>query len=148
MLKRLLPLLIFTLVFIIHILYFKLANFGCFSGNTDWFSSYMRLQEYYMGFSYAISLSFAVFAFMKFRECKGKAIGAGVGAGAWAIALWTMGCFLAGCCGSPMWIVYVNLLGISALKVPKWSLATMSLVMVILWLRKKLPKYCSTNTGK
>lgn len=146
MLQVLFPLLTFILVFMCHLLYFKFANFGCIAGNSGWFAIYLELQEYYLGFSYAISLAFAAFSFMKLKECRKKAIGAGIGASAWVVALWALACFLTGCCGSPMWIVYVNLLGISILKVPKWSIAIISLVMVLLgylWLRKKMPKYCS-----
>ena len=145
MLKVFLPLLTFIVVFIMHLLYFAHANFDCVAGTVDWFAMYVSLQEYYMGFSYAISLAFVAFSFMKFKECRKKAIGTGIGASAWVIAVWILGCFLVGCCGSPMWIVYVNLLGISILKIPKWSIAMISLLMVLLgflWLRKKMPKYC------
>ncbi len=141
----------FILAFIVHLLYFKLVNFGCAGGKTEWFTTYLRLQEYYLGFSYAVSAAFAAFAFMKFKECKRKAVDAGIGVSVWAIALWTLGCFLAGCCGSPIWIIYINLLGISMLKIPKWSVAITSLVMVALgylWLKKKLPKYRPKDNGE
>lgn len=151
MLKILIPILTFISVFVSHILFFKIINFGCFTENADWFTAYLRLKEYYLGFSYAISVAFAVFAFMKFKACRGRSIGAGVGAGVWVATLWTLGCFLVGCCGSPMWIIYFNLFGISVLKIPKWSIAMMSLVMVFvgyLWLRKKLPEYCTGERKK
>lgn len=145
MLKVLLPVLTFVLIFISQLSYFKFTGLGCSVENADWLAIYLRNQEYYLGFSYAVSGAFSVFAFMKFNQCRGKAIGVGLGASVWAIALWSIGCFLAGCCGSPMWIVYANLFGISILKIPKWSIAIMSLVMVILgylWLRRKMLKYC------
>ncbi len=145
--KILVALLIFISVFILHLLYFKVIAFGCSGGQGQWFTTYLRLQEYYLGFSYAVSLAFAVFAFMKFKEYRKKAIGAGIGASAWVIALWTLGCFLVGCCGSPIWIIYINLLGISMLEIPKWLIAIITLVMVslgYLWLNRKLPK-CSSR---
>lgn len=151
MLDLIIPILTFILVFVLHLLYFKSVNSACLTGDVEWFTLYLRYQEYYLGFSYAISVAFAVFAFMKFRTCKSKSIGVGIGASAWVIALWTLGCFLVGCCGSPMWIVYLNLFGISVLKVPKWSIAIMSLFMVLLgyiWLTKKMPKNCSIKNTK
>ena len=149
--KLLAPLLTFISVFVFHLLYFKITNFGCSSGGADWFAIYLDLREYYLGFSYALSLAFAVFAFMKFKACRGRSLGAGIGVSAWVMGLWALGCFLTGCCGSPMLIVYLNLFGISVLKIPKWSIAIISLFMVLLgyfWLKKKLPKNCSTNGGK
>lgn len=143
--KVLFPALTFVIVFISHIAFFKFINFGCQSDGPGWLAAYVRLQEYYLGFSYAVSLAFAAFAFMKFKECKRKAFAAGISIGAWAVILWIVGCFLAGCCGSPMWIVYLNLFGVSMLKIPKWLMAAISLTMVFLsylWLKRRSPKYC------
>ncbi|MEK6563675.1 MAG: hypothetical protein AABZ65_01445 [Candidatus Omnitrophota bacterium] len=143
--KFLFPVLTFIAVFISHIVFFKFINSGCQADGAGRLAAYVRLQEYYLGFSYAVSLTFAAFAFMKFKECKRKAFSAGIGIGAWTVILWTAGCFLSGCCGSPMWMVYFNLLGISMLKIPKWSIAGISLAMVslsYLWLIRRSPKYC------
>ena len=145
MAKILFPVITFVMVFISHIVFFKFSNSACQADGSGWLVAYLGPQEYYLGFSYAVSLAFAAFAFMKFKECKRKAFSAGIGIGAWAVILWTAGCFLAGCCGSPMWMVYLNLLGISMLKIPKWSIAAISLAMVslsYLWLIRRSPKYC------
>lgn len=151
MLNILVSILIFAIVFALHLGYFRVVTFGCSGESAGWFTSYLKLQEYYLGFAYAISLAFAVFAFMKFKDNRKKAIEIGAGASAWAIGLWILGCFLVGCCGSPMWIVYINIFGISILKVPKWSIAVISLAMVLLgylWLKRKLPKSHSKDNSK
>lgn len=141
MLKILLPTLIFIFVFLFHLIHFKVVNLSCSQPNWGWLAMYFRLGEYYLGFSYSISLAFAMFAFLRFKEYRLKSIGAGLGASSWAMVLWITGCFLAGCCGSPMGMIYINFFGLSKLELPKLLIALISLMMVLLgyfWLKKKL----------
>jgi hypothetical protein len=84
------------------------------------------------------------FAFLKFKEKRKDALKAAAGSGFFAVALW-LSCFLFGCCGSPMLIVYLNLIGISNLKVPKAVLLLMTVIVVGLgyvWLNRKSPITC------
>jgi hypothetical protein len=84
------------------------------------------------------------FAFLKFKENRKVALKAAFGSGLLAIFLWFI-CFLFGCCGSPMLVVYLNLIGLSKLKVPKLILLIMTGVFIgigYLWLIRKTPKGC------
>ena len=73
---------------------------------------YLHSQAYFLGLSYASAAAFAVVAFRRYKErrhCADRnlALG-GIGiSGVLAVA----GCFLVGCCGSPMLGVYVSLVG-------------------------------------
>ena len=135
---------VFILVFMTHLLYFKikLAKKPCES--IAWFQEYIKGQEYFLGLSYALSFAFIVFAFFKFKENRKNALKAAMGGGLFAIMLWVF-CFLFGCCGSPMLIVYLNLIGIANLKIPKLILLLMTIIFVVLgyiWLIKKSAKNC------
>lgn len=78
----------------------------------SWMAAYIGGQHEYLGFSYAASLTFATVAFRRYRErrhCADRnlAIGGITISGVLAVA----GCFLVGCCGSPMLVVWLNLFG-------------------------------------
>lgn len=78
----------------------------------QWWDRYVASQSYWLGFSYALSLAFAAHAFRQYRRdrcCVGRktAIGSMTLTGFLAMA----GCFLIGCCGSPMLPVYLSILG-------------------------------------
>ncbi len=98
-----------------------------------WLQRYVEAQSYWLGFSYATSLSFAVVAFRRYRErrsCATRkvAIGSAVLSG----ALPVVGCFLVGCCGSPMLVVYLNLFGAAFLPFAKPLMAGLTLISIIL----------------
>ncbi len=71
-----------------------------------------------MGASYALSGGFTVFALSVFRENRRKAAVGAAGGVAAAGAIYGLGCFLLGCCGSPMLPIYIGLLG------AKWAKIT------------------------
>ncbi|MDP2923994.1 MAG: hypothetical protein Q8O30_09810 [Candidatus Omnitrophota bacterium] len=140
--KIVIPLATFVIVFILHLLYFKLISREC----TDiaWFQEYIKGKEYFLGISYALSIAFMVFAFLKFKENRKNALRAALGGGFLAILLWFF-CFLFGCCGSPMPVVYLNLIGLSTLRIPKLFLLVMTIIFIglgYIWLVKKSPKNC------
>ena len=135
---------VFILVFMTHLLYFKIKLTEEPCESIAWFQEYIKGQEYFLGLSYALSFAFIVFAFFKFKENRKNALKAAMGGGIFTVILWFL-CFLFGCCGSPMLIVYFNLLGISGLKVPKLVLLLMTVVFIVLgyvWLIKKSAKNC------
>lgn len=135
----------FIVVFILHIVYFRFTEGAC--QDTSWFKRYINEQEYFLGISYASSVAFVVFSFLKFKENRGKALKAALGGGFFAIILWFL-CFLFGCCGSPMLIVYLNLVGISSLKIPKLTLLVITIVVIVIgyiWLVKKSPESCCNS---
>lgn len=143
--KTVITLFIFIVVFILHMVYFKLIEGAC--ADTSWFKRYIQEQEYFLGISYALSIAFVAFAFLKFKENRKKALKAAFGGGTLAIILWFL-CFLFGCCGSPMLIVYLNLIGISNLKIPKFVLLVMTIIFIgigYIWLIKKSPESCCNS---
>ena len=81
---------------------------------------YVAPGEYWLGLSYALAGSFAVFCLLSFiRKQKLAAIEGAAGGIALGGLLWASGCFLIGCCGSPMLPVYIGLLGPKFLGVTK-----------------------------
>lgn len=135
--KAVITLSTFIVVFILHMVYFKLIEGAC--ADTSWFKRYIQEQEYFLGISYALSIAFVAFAFLKFKENRRRALKAALAGGTLAIILWFL-CFLFGCCGSPMLIVYLNLIGISSLKIPKLALLVTTIIFIVigyLWLIKK-----------
>ena len=78
----------------------------------SWWHRYLASSGVYLGYSYALSLSFASIAIRNFQEKKfaqsrNMAFGGITLTGFLAVA----GCFLIGCCGSPMFGVYLSLFG-------------------------------------
>lgn len=147
--KALIVLATFITVFILHIFYFKVSEGGC--GSTPWLQKYIKEQEYFLGISYALSLSFMAFAFLKYKENRKNALKAGVGSGLLAVLLW-FSCFFFGCCGSPMIIVYLNLFGLSTLRIPKAALLLMTVIFIgiayILLIRKPFNCCCDGKPCK
>lgn len=140
--KIVITLFTFIVVFILHIVYFGFTEGAC--EDTSWFKKYIEEQEYFLGSSYALSIAFVAFAFLKFKENRKRSLQAAFGGGILAIILWFL-CFLFGCCGSPMLIVYLNLIGISSLKIPKLALLFMTIIFIgigYIWLIKKMPQSC------
>lgn len=136
------PLITFIAVIILHLLYFKIRKESC--GAIGWFQRYIRDQEIFLGISYALSFAFIAFSFLKFKEDKKNALKAATAGGFFTIILWLF-CFLFGCCGSPMLIVYLNLLGVSGLKIPKLFLLLMTIIFIGIGyfrLIKRAPKSC------
>ncbi len=118
----LLAIVAFIAVFVGHVLYLRYLTIALQKGWADNFNpsvsfwqSYMISQDYFVSFSYALSASFAVWAtarFVYFRR-RAAAVGA-VGGVSLVTLLAAAGCFLIGCCGSPMLPIYVSLFGSKA----------------------------------
>lgn len=76
-----------------------------------------RVQGYFacgapwLGASYALSAAFTVYALLIFRNNRRKAAAGAVGGLAAMGALYAVGCFALGCCGSPLLPIYLGLLG-------------------------------------
>jgi hypothetical protein len=109
---------------------------------TSWLVRYVKTESYWFGYSYGLSLAFAAVALRRYREakfCKTKnlAIGGFTLTGFLAV----MGCYLIGCCGSPMLVVYLNLFGATFFPLAKPLLAvltTLTIVAVWLWLNYRI----------
>jgi hypothetical protein len=101
---------------------------------------YIERQEHYLGFSYALAAAFTTYAVVSFFENQRRgAVGAISGATLGGL-LYFAGCFLLGCCGSPLLVVYLSLFGSSALGFTKPLTAMLTLTSVVigyLWMERK-----------
>jgi len=106
-----------------------------------WWERYVRSGGYWTGYTYALSLAFAAVAFRTYRERRfcstGTAIVGGVTlSGFMAVA----GCFLVGCCGSPMLGVYLSLFGAGFLPFAKPLVSGITTLMIgffYWWMRRR-----------
>lgn len=139
---------VFISVFIMHLLIYRVVEGNC--GGVGWFQKYINDQEYFLSISYALSFAFMAFAFLQYKENKKNSLKAAAGGGLIAVVLW-FSCFLFGCCGSPMLIVYLNLIGLSSFRIPKLALLAMTIVFIAIgciWLVRSKGKYCYGNSCK
>jgi len=102
------------------------------TANLTWLYRYISNQSYWLGYSYALSLAFAAAALRRYRDerfCTDRnlALGGVTLSGFLAVA----GCFLVGCCGSPMLVVYLNLFGAAFLPLAKPLLAGLTTVSIL-----------------
>lgn len=150
--RLLLPISVFIIVFAIHYIWhgvFPDKNpaqelWATVGTSPSWFERYIREQNYWLGFSYAFSLAFAAYALRRFREEHlRRARNLAVGGIAFSGIMAAVGCFLLGCCGSPMAIVYFNLFGAGFLPLAKPLVASITVISVIvafIWInRRKRP---------
>ena len=92
---------------------------------------YFQEQDYYTGFSYALGAAFAVWAVGRFLRSRQAAMAAGAaGSITFVGVLMAAGCFMIGCCGSPMLGVYLGIFGAKALGIGKPLMAVVSLISV------------------
>lgn len=106
------------------------------SAAPSWIQLYLETQSYWLGFSYALSLTFAVYAWQRYREQRsGAAKNAALGGVTFSGLLAVAGCYLVGCCGSPMLAVYLSLFGAAFLPFakPLVALVTSASILVAWW---------------
>jgi hypothetical protein len=107
----------------------------------SWLRRYVSSGGFWLGYSYALSVAFAVAAFQRYRAARARsaatlAIGGVTLTGVLAFA----GCFLIGCCGSPMLAVYLSLFGAAFLPFAKplvAGLTTVSLALGWRWMVRR-----------
>lgn len=75
---------------------------------------YLLTQDVFMGLSYGLTVSFTLFALITMMQGQKKGIAGLVGGVSLTGFLYFAGCFMLGCCGSPMLAVYVTLFGSKA----------------------------------
>jgi hypothetical protein len=93
---------------------------------------YAERQDYYLGYSYALAGAFTVFAWLLAVRQPRREAGGVVGGLTLMGGLWAAGCFLIGCCGSPMLTVYLSLFGASFLGFVKPIVAGITTLSVAL----------------
>ncbi len=92
---------------------------------------YLQGQDYYTGFSYALSAAFAAWAIGRFLRSRQASIAAGAaGSITFVGILLAAGCFMIGCCGSPMLAIYLGVFGAKAMGIGKPLMALVSLFSV------------------
>lgn len=114
-----------------------------------WVARYVRAQDYWL-LSYGITLAFAALAFRRYREQRARrdrnlALGGLTLSGALSV----VGCFLLGCCGSPMLAVYLNMFGASFLPLAKPLTAglTLASVLVAWWWMNRPAASCDCESA-
>jgi hypothetical protein len=156
--RAILPVTVFSIVLLAHYLWSGLfpevdpaqARWASFpaSDSLSWLKRYLETQSYWLGYSYALSLAFAAVLARRYWEERlryGKTLLAGGISFSTLLAL--AGCFLAGCCGSPMLVVYLNLFGAWFLPLAKplvAALTTLTILGTWLWMNKR-GKAVATN---
>ncbi len=116
--RRVLPVAAGLAVFGAHVAWYVLfpassaAGWGTVAPSVaDSLRAYVACGAPWLGASYALSAAFIAYALLRFRENRRKAAAGAVGGVAAMGALYAVGCFAIGCCGSPMLPVYLGLLG-------------------------------------
>ena len=128
----------FNAVFVGHVLYLRYLTSAPqkdwadnFNPSVSFWQSYVISQDYFVSFSYALSASFAVWATARFVYSRRRAAAVGAFGGVSLVTLLAAaGCFLIGCCGSPMLPIYVSLFGSNAAGVGKPLMALISLISI------------------
>lgn len=141
--RKLLPLSVFLAVFVGHTLYSGACASAAPAGWADvdvsstavgplGLLAYWRGQDYFLSFSYALAAAFATWALSRCISSKGREGTAGAAAGSISLVgvLMASGCFLIGCCGSPMLAIYLGLFGANMLGVAKPLTALITLISV------------------
>jgi hypothetical protein len=157
-LNRLLGTAAFVAVFVGHVLYLRYLTS---TSQKDWadnfnpwanfWQSYLFSQDYFVSFSYALSASFAVWATARFLYFRRQAAAVGALGGVSLVALLpAAGCFLVGCCGSPMLPIYISLFGSKAAGIGKPLMALLTLASIgvgYLYLRRRSACNCTNPAG-
>ncbi len=139
--KILYPALAFFGVFILHGAYLLRSAARWVSlDNASPLSLYLEQQDYFMGLSYGLAAAFTIYAFMRFTGGQRGGLTGAIGGITMTGILYFGGCFLFGCCGSPMLAVYLSLFGSSYAGFTKpivLVVTIMSIGLSWLWMRRK-----------
>ena len=128
----------FVAVFVGHVLYLRYLTSAPqrdwadnFSPSVSFWQGYIISQDYFVSFSYALSASFAVWATARFVYSRRRAAAIGALGGVSLVTfLAAAGCFLIGCCGSPMLPIYISLFGSQSAGIGKPLMALISLISI------------------
>lgn len=140
--KRLLyPALAFVSVFLLHGAYFLWSAARWVSiDNASPLASYIDQQDYFMGLSYGLAAAFTVYSFVQFSGGQRGGLRGAIGGITMTGVLYFGGCFLLGCCGSPMLAVYLSLFGSSYAGFTKPIVLVVTVVSIglsWLWMQRK-----------
>ncbi len=139
--RALYPALAFVLVILLHGAYslWDAARWVSID-KVPLFSRYLEKQDYFMGLSYGLAAAFTVYSFMRFSTGQRGGLTGAIGGITMTGILYFGGCFLLGCCGSPMLAVYLSLFGSSYAGFTKpivLAVTVASIGLSWLWMRRK-----------
>jgi len=151
--KTIYPLIVFISVFFLHAIY---SIWKSSQVSQQWFqienmsslSLYFKQQDFFLGFAYALAGGFTIYALLKFLQNRKSGVGGIIGGITLTGILYIGGCFLLGCCGSPMLAVYLSLFGSSFLGFTKPFIAiitTISVTVGYFWIARKGKKCYGAN---
>lgn len=144
--KFTIPLGVFLLIFSMHAIYSILSSIQISKQwveieRINYFLLYFNRQDFMLGLSYALAGAFTIYAFLKFQKNRKKSGVAGIAGGvALTGTLYGGGCFLIGCCGSPMFAVYMGFFGSSFTGFAKplvLIFTILSIVIGLFWIEKR-----------
>ncbi len=150
-----LPLVGFFVTLAIHTLYTifendKLVERWAPAGGANYLNLYFSQGEYLIGASYGLAIAFSIYVLARFVRNRNKGIAGLLGGMTLTGVLYVGGCFLLGCCGSPMLAVYMTLFGSTFLgftKLLTFALTLASVVVGYIWLERK-PLSVKDGTGE
>ena len=140
--RLLLPAAVFATVLLIHFTWLGMFPeksevqdqwIGAPVARVSWLNRYVETQSYWLGLSYAVSLAFAAVALRRYRQgrfCTARNLA--VGSVTFSGVLSVVGCYLLGCCGSPMLAVYISLFGAAFVPLAKPLVAVATLISILL----------------
>jgi hypothetical protein len=114
------------------------------------FGQYRQQQDYYLSFSYALAAAFTVFALGRWRASRAGAVAGAVTGVSFGALLAAFGCFVVGCCGSPMlpvWIAVFGAHGVGLAKPIVAGLTVLSLGVGYLLMRRGCGAKCGCADG-
>ncbi len=91
---------------------------------------YLDRQDYWVGYSYALAAAFTAYA-LTLTLGRRRAMGSVAGGVTMLGVLYAGGCFLIGCCGSPMLGIYLSLFGAKILGLVKPLMAVITTASVL-----------------
>ena len=107
----------------------------------SWWDVYIEAGSYWLGYSYALCVAFVVMVTQRYLLTRCRTTGRMViGGVSLTGGLAVFACFLIGCCGSPMLIVWINLFGAGFLPLAKPLVALMttcSIVIAWFWMHRR-----------
>lgn len=137
---------LFTSVFVFTLFFHFLHTTHC-TGFYDFKSilqAYLSEQAFYLGLAYATTATFTLYSLMQWHASWKLASAGAAGGLSILFALQLLGCWLVGCCGSPLLPVYLALLGPSFLDLAKPLVLGVTILSIggsYLWMRRAI-KHC------
>ncbi len=94
-------------------------------------TNYLERGDYWLGYSYALAAGFTAFGLARMVRRRRQAAASVAGGVTMLGVLYGAGCFLVGCCGSPMLAVYLSVFGASVLGFIKPIVAAVTTLSVV-----------------